>query len=121
MGTLNNEPSDDFLQSTKIKANQTNIESFANSWSIKQNCPTKKPTRKRKTQVKPAIKKLCDEFYTSDMSDLADCFSKVPKAPFMQMCLNGATEEEACTSAVAYIELCLYQDTPLRIPDVCVK
>jgi hypothetical protein len=43
--------------------------------------------------------------------------------PFLKMCLNsiGSDSKDPCVTAVAYLQACLMENTPLRIPDTCVK
>ncbi|CAH0561935.1 unnamed protein product [Brassicogethes aeneus] len=119
LGTLNNEPSDDLLQSNQTKAKDNQINTFAQSWTANQNCRTAhQPTKKI---IDPMFKPLCESFFQSKQSDLENCFSKIPVDPFWNMCLESTSETEACSSAVAYIEVCGFQDVPLRIPDTCVR
>lgn len=69
----------------------------------------------------PEIEELCNEFFHSKISDLSTCFARVPKDNFLQMCMNSSTTLEACRSAVGYIEMCHRENTPLNIPDSCIK
>ena len=118
-GTINNEPSDDFLTSQKVKAKPTDLRLFTDSWAL-NNC-TSNLNNHVGTRPNRRIESLCKEFFLSKLSSLTTCFAKVPKDPFLKMCLNYTTEKEACSAALAYISVCSYSNTPLRIPDVCVK
>lgn len=118
-GTINNEPSDDFLTSQKIKAKPEDLQLFTNSWALK-NCSSN-PNINKIRQISHEVQILCNEFFSSKLSSLATCFPRIPKEPFLNMCLNSTNAKEACSAALAYISLCSYSNTPLRIPDVCVK
>lgn len=50
-------------------------------------------------------------------------FCQVDPVPFLKMCLNsrGLDSNDVCVTAVAYLQACLMENTPLRIPDTCVK
>ncbi|KAJ8978166.1 hypothetical protein NQ317_004215 [Molorchus minor] len=122
-GTLNNEPYDDFLMSTKVRANITDLDEFGNSWALDKSCRSKssKPVASPRREIPQEILALCEEFFTSKVSQLSRCFPRIPKDSFLSMCLNSASEQEACMSAVSYINLCSYANTPMRIPDTCVK
>lgn len=121
-GTLNNEPSDDLLTSTKVKANISTIDLFADSWTLGSSCTSTVPNNVNAiSRPSSEITDLCNEFFTSKVSQLATCFPRIATDPYLSMCLNSTSEEEVCTSAIAYINMCSYANTPLRIPDTCVK
>lgn len=130
-GTINNEPSDDLLTSNKSKAKPEELDQFVNSWTLdnhRENCIKSPNTYIKQLHNKTPLSSnnrriqiLCDEFFVNKLSQFTTCFSRVSKEPFLAMCLNSVTEDEACSSAVAYINLCVSSNTPLRIPDVCVK
>jgi hypothetical protein len=48
---------------------------------------------------------------------------QIDPMPFLKMCLNsrGFDNNDLCITAVAYLQACLMENTPLRIPDTCVK
>ncbi|KYB29704.1 hypothetical protein TcasGA2_TC031518 [Tribolium castaneum] len=119
-GTMNNEPSDDFLTSQKVKAKPEDLQTFTNSWALKK-CTSNANSVNTRSRPNPAVESLCDEFFISKLSSLTTCFPRISKDPFVAMCLNSTNEKEACSVALAYISLCSYSNTPLRIPDVCVK
>ncbi|RZC41779.1 VWD domain containing protein [Asbolus verrucosus] len=120
-GTINNEPSDDFLTSHKIKAKPKDLQLFTDSWALKNCTSSKVRNLNRNRRPSANIERLCEEFFISKLSQLTTCFPRISKDPFLSMCLNSTTEKEACSSALAYINLCDFSNTPLRIPDVCVK
>lgn len=121
-GTMNNEPFDDL--SAPNKKILDDVQQFGQSWSLDQNCPTK--TRdlavssvvRKQTQY---LRTMCYSFFNSTVSPFSTCFHRVDNIPFYEMCLKSHNEEEACSSAIAYMKLCSYINTPLRIPDACVK
>lgn len=109
------------MTSTKVRLNTSNLNGFGNSWTLDKNCKTK-VSLKHNSRVAPQnILTLCDEFFTSKISQLGACFQRIPKESFISMCLNSQNEREACMSAISYINLCAYANIPLRIPDTCVK
>ncbi|KAJ8955430.1 hypothetical protein NQ318_003528, partial [Aromia moschata] len=120
-GTFNNEPFDDFLTSSRQRANNSDLSAFGDSWALDKNCRSKVSKKETPKVVPQEILALCDEFFTSKVSQLSTCFPRIPKDSFLSMCLNSTSEQEACMSAVSYINLCSYANTPLRIPDTCVK
>nr|CAD7603256.1 unnamed protein product [Timema genevievae] len=100
LGTMDNEPSTDFLTSQKTL--ETDIAKFAQSWLIEPNkCSSNKNLATKQISVDP----------------------DVDPRPFMMMCLNvhGPFVNQTCSSAMAYMQTCLMENTPLRIPDSCVK
>lgn len=64
---------------------------------------------------------FCDSLFANKMSPLQTCFQRVNPGPFKDMCLSSESEKEACSIAVGYMEACRVENTPLRIPDVCVR
>lgn len=118
---MNNEPSDD-LSVSDGRGISSDIQEFAKSWALDPNCPsrtvgaaTSSPT------ISEEVQTLCEVFFSGKVSPFSTCFPRVPSGPFLQMCLKSATTEEACTSAVAYMNLCAVENTPMRIPEACVK
>lgn len=59
------------------------------------------------------VKPLCPMFL----------FCQIDPMPFLKMCLNSRESgtKDPCITAVAYLQACLMENTPLRIPDTCVK
>nr|XP_023014255.1 uncharacterized protein LOC111504020 [Leptinotarsa decemlineata] len=120
-GTFNNEPSDDFLTSKKNRASRSDLSMFSDSWALEGSCKKEVPEKNEPKTIPVEVRALCEEFFISKVSQLSTCFSRIPKDSFLSMCLNSTSEQEACMSAVSYINLCSYANTPLRIPDTCVK
>ncbi|KAK9890371.1 hypothetical protein WA026_010464 [Henosepilachna vigintioctopunctata] len=122
-GTINNEASDDFLSSDKKKYNETNIKDFAGSWALNRECAKNmraiSTADKRKSSVEVA--QFCEDLFANKVSQFVSCFERILKEPFMKMCLTSSNLDEACSSAVAYATMCSYENTPLRIPDSCIK
>ncbi|CAH1158795.1 unnamed protein product [Phyllotreta striolata] len=123
-GTYNNEPTDDFLSSNKTRVSERGIKEFGDSWALDKKCKNGEAEKYKtlnRSEVPKDIWLMCADFFSNTVSQLSTCFPRVPKESFLDMCLNSKTQEEACMSAVSYINLCSYANTPLRIPDTCVK
>ncbi|KAK5639713.1 hypothetical protein RI129_012205 [Pyrocoelia pectoralis] len=120
-GTMNNEPSDDLLTSSGKKVKRNDIDSFAQSWILDKTCSPMIRQSIQKHNPPEEVKALCDVFFRSKVSPFVACFPRVSNIPFLNMCLNSSSEKETCTSAVAYMNLCAVENTPLRIPEACVK
>lgn len=120
-GTYNNEPSDDFHIPNKTKKTEVNLSSFVDGWTLDKKCKTRIPNSHRPKALSEEVKRLCEEFFSSKISQLSDCFSRVPKDYFLAICLNATNKQEACMSAVSYINMCSYAHSPLRIPDACIQ
>lgn len=113
-GTLNNEPFDDFLTSNGILQDTA---TFADSWVV-GTCTTNTTSRKKAPEN---ILQLCEFLFANKMSPFQSCFQKVDTKAFKNMCLASGSEKDVCTVGVGYIEACQMENTPLRIPDNCVK
>lgn len=122
-GTMNNEPYDDLITSTKHRLGRSVIANFVKSWSIDQGSCGSESNVTMSSHAPPShdVRTLCEAIFSSKVSPFVTCFSRVPSEPFLSMCLESTSEEEACTTAVSYMNLCSYSNTPLRIPDFCVK
>ncbi|PSN49824.1 hypothetical protein C0J52_08839 [Blattella germanica] len=123
LGTMDNEPSTDFF--TSQKTIDKDLESFVKSWAIEpQICTSSKNFAIESPKLDPSIINLCESFFKTRASQFSPCFPVIDPAPFMRMCLNSRDlndKKEPCTVAVAYMQACLMENTPLRIPDSCVK
>lgn len=117
-GTMNNEPTDDLLASTNVKLTRNDIDQFASTWKLNKDCnaPRKQLTSKNITKE---MKALCHSFFSE--VNFGTCFPRVPYKPYFDMCLNSVSEDAACTSVVAYVNMCSYADIILRIPEGCVR
>uniref|UniRef100_A0A1Y1LL77 Vitellogenin domain-containing protein n=1 Tax=Photinus pyralis TaxID=7054 RepID=A0A1Y1LL77_PHOPY len=120
-GTMNNEPSDDLFTSSGKKVESKDIDSFARSWTLDKTCSPRIKPSMQKHNPPEGVKALCDVFFRSKVSPFVACFPRVSNAPFLSMCLDSSSEKETCTSAIAYMNLCAVENTPLRIPEACVK
>lgn len=118
---MNNEPSDDLLTSDGRRAKSGDINRFAQSWALDRKCSSLPAEVAPTYNPSPEVLSLCEVFFSSKVSPFGTCFPRVPSGPFLDMCRNSSSESEACTSAVAYMNLCAVENTPLRIPEACVK
>ncbi|PNF28889.1 hypothetical protein B7P43_G03854 [Cryptotermes secundus] len=121
-GTMDNEPSTDFL--TPRKTIETDLGRFARSWALEpQKCVSSKNFALQLSQTDPELLNLCESFFKSKTSQFSSCFPVIDPMPFLKMCLNsrGLDSNDVCITAVAYLQACLMENTPLRIPDICVK
>ncbi|KAL1492708.1 hypothetical protein ABEB36_010924 [Hypothenemus hampei] len=115
-GTYNNEPSDDLSTPEGVGVNNLTI--YGDSWIV-NDCKTRDSSES--SHPRNVMWNMCREFFLSKFSDLGACFSKIPKDYFLDMCLNSTSTLEACRSALSYIEMCHRENTPLNLPDVCIK
>lgn len=127
LGNMNNEKYDD-----NVLVEQS-IESFTAptlKWSM-ENCTQDLP--QKKPDITQEIFNICDGLFRSKVSYFVNCFGVINPDPFYEMCLDLATNSYAnllnenypaqtgvCTAALAYIESCAAERTPLRIPDTCI-
>lgn len=134
LGTMNNEIYDEYLTSTNALG--TKEQEFVDSWMLK-GCDSPVPVNKYKEIIGNAsieLIRLCDSFFKSKVSYFSSCFSIVDPTPFYEMCLDLGTNSKsnvlydphpsqrgACAAALAYIDICTIERTPLRVPDTCVQ
>ncbi|XP_017025668.1 uncharacterized protein Apoltp [Drosophila kikkawai] len=124
LGTLNNEPSDEYTMSNSLIANDT--QEFTDSWSLRQ-C---RQTELAKTQeISKEVSDTCTSFFRTGM--LASCSAVLDPTPFYEMCLDLGMKSPpirkghpavkgACSAALAYIEACTVLKVPMRVPSQCV-
>ncbi|EDW03099.1 uncharacterized protein LOC6561417 [Drosophila grimshawi] len=124
LGTLNNEPYDEYTMSNHLISNQP--QEFTDSWSL-QRC---RQNQLAKTEaISKEVSQACDSFFHSGI--LSACSDIVNPAPFYEMCLDLGMKSQpirpghpavkgACTAALAYIETCTTLKVPMRVPDQCV-
>ncbi|XP_024879673.1 uncharacterized protein LOC112459670 [Temnothorax curvispinosus] len=117
LGTMSNEQFDDILGSNKLFLKDTG--SFAHSWSIGENCADSTNHAGKVQQQDDMVATFCDELFVNKSSEFGVCFGVIDPAEYAEMCLNSLTEAEVCTVAVSYMQMCLFRDTYLRIPDRC--
>lgn len=119
-GTINNEPSDDFLASSDLV--EHHVADFTRSWALRpESCGPETNQTAEVSEPDEDIVELCDSLFNSKVSPFHACYERVHSHPFHDMCLHSNSVGQVCTSAVAYIQACTVVNTPLRIPDVCVK
>ncbi|GLH12107.1 Apolipophorins, partial [Gryllus bimaculatus] len=122
LGTMDNEPTSDFLTPQKIL--EKDIGKFAQSWALnRETCSSTKNFAVMKQTPEDALVTKCNEFFKMKSSQFSSCFSRVDSTPFLNMCLNSrdSADKDPCTVAVAYMQACTIENTPLRIPESCVK
>ncbi|XP_049847119.1 uncharacterized protein LOC126299332 [Schistocerca gregaria] len=122
LGTMDNEPINDFL--TSYGKVETDVERFTQSWILEPHkCSSDKNFAIDIAQPNEKLRNLCQAFFKSKSSQFSTCFTMVDPTPFWNMCTNSdpVNENEACATAIAYMQACLLEHTPLRIPDTCVK
>lgn len=118
-GTINNEASDDFLTPSKKIMHQSGH--FAQTWSLGKSCHSVSNQAVFLEEPDHAIFDLCDSLFDNKLSSFQVCYQNVEPEQFMKMCLNSKNENEICSVATAYVEACLAENTPIRIPDACIK
>lgn len=134
MGTVNNEPYDDFLTSKHTITNDAN--EFKQSWALKQHGQTGqcKLLDDVNHPISNELLNICDTYFRSKVSPFANCFATINSLPFYDMCLdmgsNSITnfthnehpaQKGACAVALAYMESCADENLPLRVPDICLQ
>ncbi|EGI63145.1 Apolipophorin [Acromyrmex echinatior] len=117
LGTMNNEQFDDTLGSNKLLLK--NIGSFAHSWSIGENCADTTNRASKIQQQDNSVATFCDELFVNKSSEFSVCFGVIDPTEYVDMCLSSLTETEVCTVAMSYMQMCMFRDTYLRIPDRC--
>lgn len=118
-GTMNNEPFDDFLSSTKRITEQ--VPRFSQSWSVGRPCNSFANRANLAETVDPYLEEVCEALFISKLSPLHACFQQIDTEPFYRMCVNGETETNACSLSVAYAGACAAENSRVNIPDNCVK
>ncbi|EDW76449.2 uncharacterized protein Dwil_GK14654 [Drosophila willistoni] len=124
LGTLNNEPFDEYTMSNSLITNQT--EEFTDSWSL-QHC--KQTQTAKRQEISKEVHELCHSFFRTGI--LSACTAVLDPAPFYEMCLDLGMKSQpirkdhpavkgACAAALAYIETCTAMKVPMRVPTQCV-
>lgn len=130
LGTMNNEAFDDTLTSLQHFPNSD--DEFVKSWALNGCAQTPKYEEPKVFDFHSVM--TCDDMFRNKGSYFAACFPVVDPMPYYQMCIDlmensfakvvptkNPSPKGACTAALAYIEVCSLEKTPLRIPDTCVK
>lgn len=118
-GNINNEPSDDFMTSTKQITTQINR--FAHSWSVGRTCSSVANQAVIHQTNENDIHRLCDLMFNSKLSRFQGCFQNIDPNRFMEMCLKSRSEENVCTIGAAYVQACIGGNAPVRMAETCVK
>lgn len=132
LGSMNNEDFDDVILSDGRAA--TTKEEFVNSWALPTCAGTVTEAVADYSHADKELLTVCELFFKSKVSYFTSCYALVDAAPFYEMCidlgmnsLSNVVDDPhpsikgACTSALAYIEVCNRMGAPLRIPDTCVQ
>ncbi|XP_070169221.1 uncharacterized protein Apoltp isoform X2 [Polyergus mexicanus] len=118
-GTMSNEQFDDTLGSNKLFLKDTGT--FAHSWSIDEECTDTTNHANKILHQDSVIFEFCDDLFVNKSSEFGICFGVIDPAVYAKMCLNSLTEAETCTVAMSYMQICMFRDTYLRIPDKCTS
>ncbi|XP_055847743.1 uncharacterized protein LOC129913211 [Episyrphus balteatus] len=124
LGTLNNEPFDEYMTSRNHVVNDT--EEFTDSWSL-QSCKQRKISSKIKASDE--VLEACEHIFTSGI--LSACSDTISPLPFLEMCKDLGVNSNSmrdhnpamkgvCTAALAYIEACANSKILMRVPDQCI-
>lgn len=121
-GTMNNEPSDDFLASDGTVTKD--LDKFTYSWAVnkyqcndEQNYAHINPDQSYENSEFP----MCAQLFANISSEFSPCFGIIEASGYGEACLNSKTQEEVCSVALAYMQACKFQHTYLRIPDKCTS
>lgn len=117
LGTMSNEQLDDTLGSNKLFLRDTG--SLAHSWSIDESCADTANHASKVQQQDDTVSTFCYELFQNKSSEFGVCFGVIDPTEYFGMCLSSPAETEVCTVAMSYMQMCLFRDTYLRIPDRC--
>lgn len=118
LGTMNYEPMDDMTASDGVVTK--NVTAFGKSWSIdREDCPAEKAKTEIKSGDDSTILQFCDTLFVNKSSEFVSCFDVIRPKEYSKMCVTSKGISEACTVALSYMQICMFHDTYLRIPDVC--
>ena len=128
LGTMTNEQIDDTLASNNRV--ERDVGRFAHSWSLDRDvdCTSIENFARVNNEIAEvapvldddsSIGGFCTELFTNKSSEFSSCFSIVEPLDYRSMCANSADVKEACGTAMAYLQTCMFHDTYLRIPDKC--
>ncbi|XP_054743946.1 uncharacterized protein LOC129248428 [Anastrepha obliqua] len=123
LGTMNNEPFDDFMTPSNTIAKSNDV--FIDAWNSKV-CNNKIIQKPSKIVTKEVIE-TCHQLFSS----LNHCSNIVDPEPYLNICVEleyksdrirpGLPSLKAlCTAALAYIEVCQLAKIPMRVPQQCV-
>lgn len=104
LGTMNNEPMDDTIES--IYKNIT--------YGVEH-----RGTKPKDEDEEVAL--FCEDLFINRSSEFASCYDVIGSQEYYRMCELSKSKPEACTVALSYIQICMFHDTYLRIPDACTS
>lgn len=121
LGTMNNEAMDDTTSSNGIIVND--VEKFGRSWSIdaEEDCSDDFNATSTTKQEDREVSQFCYDLFVNRSSEFISCFDVVDPAEYSEMCARSTSEIEACTIALSYMQMCMFRETYLRIPDACTS
>lgn len=134
LGNMNNELLDDLTDQYDVESKSDN--SFFNSWGLELSgtCESLQDESLEEREVSPEFVSKCDSYFRSRLSFFVNCFGVVDPTPFYQMCLDMSEKAYSqvfkdsypahkglCSVALAYVESCAAEQTPLRLPDTCIQ
>lgn len=134
LGNMNNELLDDLTDQHNVQSSSDS--SFFNSWELDHSgtCEPLPEKLQDERTVSEEFKDICDSYFRSRLSFFVNCFGVVDPTPFYEMCLDMSenaysqvvkdsypAHKGLCSVALAYIESCAAEQTPLRLPDTCIQ
>ncbi|WP_266145802.1 VWD domain-containing protein, partial [Escherichia coli] len=122
LGTINNEPWDDFTKPDGQVASKAN--EFGNAWKVDAQCANVDGVDHHEHSIKV---EECEEVF-SKASLLSPCSLFLDPAPYLEACSHIAheatTKEEkqlaACRTAAAYVQACSVENVFVSVPPHCV-
>ncbi|KZC12617.1 Vitellogenin, partial [Dufourea novaeangliae] len=122
LGTMNNEPMDDTTSSNGLAT--ADVGTFAGSWTIDtdEECSSRSNlTSTTRQDDDELVTEFCNDLFVNRSSEFASCFDVLGPDDYFRMCNGSSSKPEACTMALSYIQVCMFRDTYLRIPDACTS
>lgn len=120
LGTMSNEQFDDTLASSGLIVRDTG--SFVRSWSVDNTCTDdtiNHASRNSQEDNLEVVFRFCEDLFVNKSSEFGICFGVINPIEYVNMCLSSSTESEVCTVAMSYMQMCMFHNTYLRIPDRC--
>ncbi|XP_043519972.1 uncharacterized protein LOC122533896 [Frieseomelitta varia] len=130
LGTMNYEPTDDTTASNGIVTKD--VKAFAESWSIDRDASDRCSMNNShaietaetsnvmsKSQGNFTVVEFCNDLFVNKSSEFLGCFDIIEPEEYSKMCTASESRAEACTVALSYMQICMFHDTYLRIPDIC--
>ncbi|XP_054083621.1 apolipophorins [Zeugodacus cucurbitae] len=121
LGTMNNEPFDDFITPSNIIGESNDV--FTEAWSINR---CNKISINQSNDSSTEFAEICHQLF----APLSHCSSVMDVEPFLNICMDlGYMNRKnpkysnlrgPCTAALAYIEICQNAKLPMRVPQQCV-